>query len=193
VAGDVNLTELLEHAAAGEARAADRLLPLVYDELRRLAQDRLRHEAPDITLQATAVVHEAYLKLVDQRRSGWRDRNHFFAVAAQAMRRILVDEARRRGRGKRGGGLRPAHLDEGVPAAPGAAPIDVVALDEALGRLAAEYPDHARLVELRVFGGYGQREAAEALGVSERTAERWWAFARAHLASDLGGADGEAR
>ena len=165
----------------GDPQAADRLLPLVYDELRRLASRRLEREAPGQTLQATALVHEAYLRLVggDPGRR-WDGRWHFFAAAAGAMRRILVDRARDRRRLKRGGGLGRVDLDLGtVPLdAPGD---DLIDLDEALTDLGREDPLCARLVTLRFFAGLTQAEAAEALGLARRTADRHWAYARAWL------------
>ena len=182
-----DLTHVLDAAAAGDPRAARELLPLVYDELRRLAAARLAHEAPGQTLDATALVHEAYLRLVgpaDARR--WQDRGHFFAAAAQAMRNLLVDHARRKRRDKHGGGRRRVELDESVPASPGAEP-DLLALDEALTRLAAADPEAAAVVQLRYFGGLSIEEAAEALGTSRATAYRHWAFARAWLLHELSG------
>ena len=172
------LTSAIEQ---GDPHAAERLLPLVYDELRALASRRLGREAPGQTLQATALVHEAYLRLVggDPGRR-WDGRGHFFAAAAEAMRRILVDRARNRRRLKRGGGLGRVDLDLGsVPLdAPGD---DLIDLDEALTELGREDPLCARLVALRFFAGLTQAEAAEALGLARRTADRHWAYARAWL------------
>ena len=182
-----DLTRVLDAAAAGDPRAARELLPLVYDELRRLAAARLAHEAPGQTLDATALVHEAYLRLVgpaDARR--WKDRGHFFAAAAQAMRNLLVDHARRKRRDKHGGGRRRVELDESVPAPAGREP-DLLALDEALTRLAAADPEAAAVVQLRYFAGLSVEQAAEALGTSRATAYRHWAFARAWLLHELGG------
>jgi RNA polymerase sigma factor (TIGR02999 family) len=179
------VTVLIDRAAAGDRKAAAELLPLVYDELRALAAARMAAEAPGHTLNPTALVHEAYLRLVgpaDDVR--WENRGHFFAAAAEAMRRILVEAARRKGRGKHGGGRTRVGLDEAQPAAPDDGD-DLVALDAALSRLAAEDPQAARLVELRYFAGLSVPEAAEALGVSPRTADRLWAFARAWLHRDL--------
>ncbi|QDU21857.1 ECF-type sigma factor [Urbifossiella limnaea] len=179
------VTRLLDAAAAGDRRAAADLLPLVYDELRALAAARMAVESPDQTLQATALVHEAYLRLVGPADAcRWENRGHFFAAAAEAMRRILVDAARRRGREKHGGGLRRVELD-GVAAVAPDPRDDLVALDAALTRLAAEEPQAARLVELRHFGGMPLAEAAHVLGVSPRTADRVWAFARAWLHREL--------
>lgn len=190
-----DVTHLLGELREGSARAADALLPLVYDELRRLAAHRLAAEPAGLTLEATAIVHEAYLRLVDQRRATIRDRDHFFALAAQAIRRVLVDHARGRRRLRRSAGDRGAALDsEQVGAQEGAATIDLIALDEALGLLANEHPEKARLVELRYFGGMTAGQSAAFLGTTERTAERWWQFARAWLFDRLaGGIDGQVR
>ena len=183
-----DVTRLLDAAAGGDARAASALLPLVYEELRRLAAARLAAEAPGQTLQATALVHEAYLRLVGAGPAGdWNGRAHFFGAAAEAMRRILVNRARDKGRLKRGGGRRRVDLD-GL-ADPAAAPADdLLDLDAALDRLAAAHPDCAELVKLRFFAGLTLDEAATALGLARRTADRQWAFARAWLADALGGA-----
>jgi len=181
-----DLTRLLDAAAGGDGRAVAELLPLVYDELRKLAAQRLAREKPGQTLQATALVHEAYLRLVgsDPGRR-WDGRAHFFAAAAEAMRRILVDRARDRRRLKRGGGLERVDLDLGsVPLdAPGD---DLIDLDEALTDLGREDPLCTRLVALRFFAGLTQAEAAEALGLARRTADRHWAYARAWLYVRLG-------
>ena len=174
-------SRLISAAEQGDPQAAERLLPLVYDELRRLAARRMEREAPGQTLQATALVHEAYLRLVgsDPGRR-WDGRAHFFAAAAEAMRRILVDRARDRRRLKRGGGLERVDLDLGsVPLdAPGD---DLIDLDEALTELGREDPLCARLVALRFFSGLTLEEAALAMGIARRTAYRYWAFARAWL------------
>lgn len=184
-----DVTRLLSALEAGDPRAADQLLPLVYDELRRLAAQRLAHEKPGQTLQATALVHEAYLRLVgDQQFNG---RGHFFAAAAEAMRRILIEQARRKGRVRHGGGRRRLDLDD-VPSLAGASPDDLLDLDDALARLAALSPPRAELVKLRFFAGLTLPEAAQALGVSRATAERHWAFARAWLYAELTGADEKA-
>ena len=181
-----DLTLLLDAAAAGDRQAAADLLPLVYAELRQLAAARLARETPGHTLQPTALVHEAYLRLVgDQRFDG---RGHFFSAAAEAMRRILVESARRKGRVKRGGDLRRVELDEyAIPAGPPAD--DILALDEALTRLAADDPEAARVVQLHFFAGLSIEQVAEVLGVSRATAYRQWAFARAWLRCAMG--DGE--
>jgi RNA polymerase sigma factor (TIGR02999 family) len=179
------VTHLLGAIEQGDPHAAGQLLPLVYDELRRLAAQRLSQEAPGQTLQATALVHEAYLRLVgDAQAQRWNGRGHFFAAAAEAMRRILVENARRKASLKRGGGLRREELPESGLAAP-EVPEDVLALDEALTQLAAVDALAANLVQLRYFGGLTSPEAAAALGISARTAERTWAYARAWLLKKL--------
>lgn len=178
-----DLTRVIEAIDHGDRAAAAELLPLVYAELRDLAAQRLAHERPGQTLQATALVHEAYLRLLGpQGRSahGWQGRGHFFAAAAEAMRRILVDRARARGAVKRGGGLRRLTLDpDAVLLEP--VPAEVLDLDEALTRLAAEDATKAELVKLRFFGGLTLEEASAALGISPTTADRHWAYARAWL------------
>jgi len=178
------ITQLLSAAAAGDRQAAADLLPLVYDELRKLAAARMAAENAGHTLDATALVHEAYLRLIgDQRFEG---RGHFFAAAAEAMRRVLVNHARDRTRQKRGGGRNRVDLDRLTgPAA--ASDDDLLELDDALGRLAGEFPSAAELVKLRFFAGMTLGEAAEALGIPRRTADRHWAFARAWLADALVG------
>jgi RNA polymerase sigma factor (TIGR02999 family) len=182
------ITRVLCAAGAGDPVAAAELLPLVYQQLRRLAKSRLRRERPDQTLQATALVHEAYLRLVGQTvGQDWDGRWHFFAAAAEAMRRILVDNARRKGRLKRGGGGvggRRVSLDT-IDLTVGDPPDDLLALDEALAEFAREHPEKAQLVKLRYFAGLTMDEAAEALGISPRTAGRNWAYARAWLFSRI--------
>ena len=179
------MTRLLDAAATGDRQAAADLLPLVYDELRKLAATRMAAESPDHTLQPTALVHEAYLRLVGAADANrWDDRGHFFGAAAEAMRRILVDAARRKRREKHGGDRTRLALDEAEPAAPDPRD-DLVALDAALTRLAAEDAQAARLVELRHFAGLSIPEAARTLGISPRTADRVWAFARAWLHREL--------
>jgi len=175
--------------AHGETKPARELLPLVYDELRRLAAQRLARESPGQTLQATALVHEAYLRLVggDPDRP-WDGRGHFFASAAEAMRRILVENARRRGRLKHGGHRTRIDLDAAQPAAP-ETDDDLLALDEALEKLAAKDPAKAQLVQLRVFAGLTLAEAAGILGMSTSTADRYWAYARAWLRVEIAGRD----
>ncbi len=181
-AGDV--TQLLAGLGAGDEQAAEHLLPLVYNELRALAERNLRHERPDHTLQATALVHEAYIRLVDSSRIRLRNRAHFFALAAQAMRRILVDHARGQKRRKRGGGRTKISL-EGLPAISVETDVDLLALDEALGRLGEINDRYARIVEMRFFGGMTMEEIAELLEVSKSTVERDWRVARAWLYREL--------
>jgi RNA polymerase sigma factor (TIGR02999 family) len=182
------ITRILSAVERGDPQAAEQLLPLVYDELRKLAAHRLAHQTPGQTLQPTALVHEAYLRLVgDPKGSDWDSRGHFFAAAAEAMRRILVENARRKGRRKRGGGLTRLDLGAAEQAAVPEVREDLLALDEALTKLAAADPQAARLVQLRYFGGLPVPEAARALGVSPRTADRLWAFARAWLLREVGG------
>jgi RNA polymerase sigma factor (TIGR02999 family) len=177
--GDISL--LVDAARNGDPAAATELLPLVYDELRRLAAHRLAHETPGQTLQPTALVHEAYLRLLGGKGADhWDGRGHFFAAAAEAMRRILVENARRKRCRKRGGGMARRELDEAELLAPEPRE-DVLALDEALTRLAATDRAAAELVQLRYFGGLTIPEAAQLLGVSQRTAERLWTYARAWL------------
>ena len=175
------VTSILAAIEQGDPRAAEQLLPLVYDELRKLAAQRLAREAPGQTLQATALVHEAYLRLVgpaDDRR--WEGRGHFFAAAAEAMRRILVEAARRKKRLRHGGGLRRVELPADGPAITGA-PEEVLAVHEALDRLAAADGQAAELVKLHYFGGLTIDQAADVLGVSVRKAYIIWAYARAWL------------
>jgi len=174
------VTQILASIEQGDPRAAEQLLPLVYDELRKLAAARLAQERPGQTLQATALVHEAYLRLVGDDGPPWNSRGHFFAAAAEAMRRILVDRARRKAAAKRGGEFARIELDPDLALAPEVKE-DLIALDAALERLAAEYPVQAEVVKLRYFGGLSLPDAASALGLSERTAGRHWAFARAWL------------
>ncbi|MFO0843112.1 MAG: ECF-type sigma factor [Gemmataceae bacterium] len=182
-----DVTRLLESAAAGDRRAAADLLPLVYDELRRLAAARMAAEAPGHTLQPTALVHEAYLRLVGGGQAqDWDGRGHFFAAAAEAMRRILVENARRRGTLKRGGDRGRAEADLGGLAAP-ERPGELLAVDEALAGLAAADAQAAELVKLRYFAGLTVDEAARALNLSTRSAERLWTFARAWLRRSIEG------
>jgi RNA polymerase sigma factor (TIGR02999 family) len=183
------VTRILSAIEEGDPHAAAQLLPLVYDELRRLAAQRLAQEKPGQTLQATALVHEAYLRLVDvEKAQHFNSRGHFFAAAAEAMRRILVESARRKGRAKRGGGQRRVPLEEA------ALPIDdraeeLLALDEALGELARQEPVKAELVKLRYFAGLTLEEAAACLNISVATAKRYWAVARAWLFAALSDAE----
>jgi RNA polymerase sigma factor (TIGR02999 family) len=185
-----DLTVMLEAASRGDRGAADRLLPLVYDELRAQAAAYLKRERPNHTLQATALVHEAYLRMVDQTRAQLGGRVHFFAVAATMMRRVLVDHAKARSAEKRGGGGLRLTLDESAEAAVGGEATDLVALDAALEKLAALDPEQARLVELRFFAGMTMQEVAEATGMSERTAHREWVIAKAWLRGEITGRDG---
>jgi RNA polymerase sigma factor (TIGR02999 family) len=184
-----DVTRLLDAAAAGDRKAAADLLPLVYDQLRQLAAARMAAESPDQTLQPTALVHEAYLRLIgpaDQPR--WENRGHFFTAAAEAMRRILVDAARRKRTHKHGGHRRRVELPD-VPARPEVADERLLALDTALTRLAAEDPVAARVVELRHFAGLSIEDAAAALGLSRATAYRHWTYARAWLRDAVSGAE----
>lgn len=185
-----DITQLLEAAAGGDQMAAAELLPLVHDELRKLAAAHLADEKPGQTLQPTALVHEAYVRFVgpDPDRS-WGGRAHFFAAAAEAMRRILLDVARRKGRQKRGGGMARHDLD-GIDPAASESSDDLVALDEALGRLAAADPQAAELVRLRFYAGLPIPEVARVLGISPRTADRTWAYARAWLHQAVAGGPG---
>ena len=178
-----DITQLLIDLRGGQA-SMDRLLPIVYEELRRIARRQLGAERPDHTLSTTALVHEAYLRMADQTRLGWQDRAHFFAASAQAMRRILVDYARRHRAEKRGGGRAQVTLDDAMAAA-GERADQLVALDEALTRLAAMDPRLARVVECRFFAGLTEEETAEALGVTARTVRRDWVKAKGWLLAEL--------
>jgi RNA polymerase sigma-70 factor (ECF subfamily) len=179
-----DVTQLLLEWSKGDRQSLDKLLPVVYQELRRLAQHHLRQERPDHTLQATALVHEVYLKLIDTKVARWENRAHFFAVAARVMRHILVDLARERRAQKRGGGQKLA-LEEALGAPDEAGAPNLVALDEALERLAAVDARQGRIVELRYFGGLSTEETAEVLGISARTVKREWRMARAWLHREL--------
>jgi RNA polymerase sigma factor (TIGR02999 family) len=185
MAGDPSsdVTRMLHDWSAGDPSAADRLLPVVYGELRRLAAGYLKRERTGHTLQATALVNEAWMKLAGQN-APWQNRAHFLGVAAEAMRRILVDHARRRQARKRGGGDLRVTLTEGIAAGP-ANEVDLVRLDEALSRLAALDERQARMVTMRFFAGLTVEETAEALGVSEKTVKRDWAAAKAWLRREL--------
>jgi RNA polymerase sigma factor (TIGR02999 family) len=180
--GDV--TQLLQALGEGDRRALDRLLPLVYDEMREIAARHMRRERPDHTLQPTALAHEAYLRLCQRESPQWESRAHFLGVAAQAIRRILVEHARARQRDKRGGGWVRVTLSNG-PAGPQDLDFDVLALDQALERLGEEDPEDQKVVELRFFGGLSVKETAHVLGVSERTVHRRWSFAKAWLYREL--------
>jgi RNA polymerase sigma factor (TIGR02999 family) len=182
-----DVTRILSQIEQGEPQAAEKLLPLVYEELRKLAAAKLAHEKPGQTLQATALVHEAYLRLVgSDKRQNWNSQGHFFGAAAEAMRRILVDNARRKQSLKRGGGRARQQLEPNRLALPEFSE-DLVALDEALTRLAAAEPQVAELVKLRYFAGRTLEQAAEALGIAPRTADVHWAYARAWLLAELRG------
>jgi len=179
-----DVTQILNAIRAGDADAADQLLPIVYDELRRLAARKLAHEAPGQTLQATALVNEVCLRLLGEQNSSWENRGHFFAAAAEAMRRILIDRARRKLRIRHGGQrqrveLQDIHLVYDLPSD------DLMALDEALQRLEAEDRTKAELVKLRFFTGLSSAQAAQVLGISKATADRYWTYARAWLYHEI--------
>lgn len=183
---DQDVTQLLIQWSRGDSAALEALVPLVYDELRRLAQLYLSREKPGHTLSSTALVHEAYLRLVRQTDVTWQNRAHFFAVAARMMRRILVDHARKHAYAKRGGGAMTISLDETVASAP-ERELDLVALDDALETLAKLDERQSRMVELRFFGGLSIEETSEVLGVSAPTVKREWASARAWLYREISG------
>jgi RNA polymerase sigma factor (TIGR02999 family) len=180
-----NITHLLKQWSEGDERALDRLTPLVYDELRQQAARYLRRERRGNTMQTTALINEAYLRLIDAREVRWQGRAHFFAIASNLMRRILVDHARRRDAEKRGGSQIRLTLDRTVPIGK-QADVDVLAIDEALTRLAAIDPQQAQIVELRFFSGLTVEETAAALGISPRTVKRDWSVARAWLRREIG-------
>lgn len=180
------ISHWLDKARSGRHDALDALLPLVYAELRRVARGYLRHEKPGQTLQATALVHEAYLRLLGEAHVSWQNRAHFCAIAANSMRQILIEQARRRKALKRGGNVDRISVDEGLVAAPDVG-VDVLALDEALDRLAALDAARARIVELKYFGGLTVEEIAEVTGTSPATVKRGWALARAWLRRELYG------
>jgi RNA polymerase sigma-70 factor, ECF subfamily len=179
-----DVTLLLSALTRGDDGAASKLIPVVYDELRRLAGSYMRRERADHTLQATALVHEAYLKLVEQRSVNWQSRAHFFGVAAQLMRRILIDHARGHSRQKRGGEQQKVSLDEALIFTEQQAN-ELLAVDDSLNQLAKIDPRQAKVVEMRFFGGLSVEEAAEALGVSPKTVKREWSVAKAWLYADL--------
>jgi RNA polymerase sigma factor (TIGR02999 family) len=188
-----DVTQILSAIEQGDPRAAEKLLPLVYDELRRLASQRLAREAPGQSLQSSDLVHQAYLRLVDQdAQVQWDSRAHFFAAAAEAMRRILVEEARRKKRRKHGGGRLRVELEAGGFLAKEPSE-DLEALDEALTKLAAEDPDKAELVKLRFFAGLTMPEIARMLKISLATAERHWTYARTWLFAELKDRDDSAK
>jgi RNA polymerase sigma factor (TIGR02999 family) len=191
VSESADLTQLLAEASSGDRKAMDRLMPVVYDELRAVAAGFMRHERPDHTLQATALVHEAYQKLIDQTRVNWKNRAHFFAVAAQAIRRILVDHARRRREPRHGGRRAKLSLDEGLIAECEQV-VDLTALDEGLRKLSAREPLQVQIVEMRFFGGLSVEETAEALGMSPSTIQREWRCARVWLHQVLSDDEGAA-
>lgn len=182
-----DVTQILEQLEAGDPSAADQLLPLVYDELRKLAAAKLAQERPGQTLQATALVHEAYLRIVGsgQQQAGWNGRGHFFAAAAEAMRRILVEQARRKEGPRRGGGHARLELEDLHELMDHRKAEEVLAIHQALDDFAAMHPVAAQLVKLRYFVGLTQQEAADALGISRSTADRYWAFAKASLFATL--------
>lgn len=186
-ASPADVTQLLLDWSRGDRTALNRLMPLVYEELRRLADRSLRHERSGHTLQGTALVHEAYLKLVDQRQVRWQDRAHFFAVSAQLMRRILVDHARRHGAVKRGSDKPRIALQEVDTPAASTSLVDWLALDRALDRLAKLDERQVRIVELRFFGGLTIEETAEVLRISPATVKNEWSLARGWLYRELQG------
>jgi len=186
----LELTRLLDAVSEGNRSAVDQLLPVIYHELRALAQRRLAAERADHTLQATALVHEAYMKLIDQREVRWQNRAHFFGVAALAMRRILVNHAKSKGRIKRGGAGRKVELTDAA-AVTNEPDLDIIALDEAMKRLALVDERAARVVELRFFGGMNVEETAEALGIAPATVKRDWTIARAWLLREIQKGDTE--
>ena len=179
-----DVTRLLDAVDSGDPDAAEQLLPLVYDELRRLAAHKMSNERAGQTLQATALVHEAWIRLAGSREQEWRDRRHFFGAAAEAMRRILIDRARRRNRTRHGHGLERVDLRD-IELAETATDQQLLAVDEALGKLAAESPERAELVKLRYYVGMSIPDAAEALGISESTAKRQWNYVRLWLFNEL--------
>ena len=175
-----DITLVLQALGRGEGQASEELLPLVYDELRRLAAARMAQEMAGQTLQPTALVHEAWLRLVGDKERTWQNRTHFFSAAAEAMRRILIESARRKSRLKRGGGQQRLDI-EGLDLAVTTPDDRVLLIDEALEELRAEDPERARIVMLKFFGGLTNQEVAEILGVAERTVERQWAYAKTWL------------
>jgi RNA polymerase sigma-70 factor, ECF subfamily len=185
----LDVTVLLKEISSGKRDALAKLVPVVYDELRRLAAYYLRQERSDHTLQATALVHEAYLRLVDQRHMDWNNRNHFFGVAAHLMRRILLMHAREHRAAKRGGAAQKISLDETAIFSPAQAE-ELVYLDELLTRLAALDAQQERVVELRFFAGLSVEETAELMGISPATVKRDWAMAKAWLAREMGSSRG---
>ena len=186
-----DVTRILDAIEQGDARAVDQLLPAVYQELRQLAAQKLAREKPGQTLQATALVHEAYLRLAGEQGRAWRGRTHFFAAAAEAMRRILIDNARRKKGLKHGGGHRRIELDLAARIDDETSPVDeLLALDEAMRKLEAKDKVKAELVKLRFFAGLTIEQAAEVLGISHATAERYWDYARSWLRVEISTGDG---
>ena len=181
--GDV--TRILEALGRGETRAADELLPLVYEELRFLAAEKMAHETPTQTLQPTALVHEAWLRLAGNDTPHFANRAHFFTAASEAMRRILIENARRKRAARHGGNQQPLDIEQVEIACP-SQDDELLAVDEALERFAAADPQKAELVKLRYFVGFTMEEAAEVLGISVPTAKRWWTYARAWLFREIG-------
>jgi len=185
-----NVTQMLHDWSDGDREAFDKLVPIVYEELRRQAVRYLRRERPGHTLQTTALIHEAYIRLIDQTNVRWQNRAHFFGIAAQLMRRILVDHARSRQAAKRGGSDIKVPLEEAIIASEGRE-VDLVALDEALERLAAIDPQQSRVVELKFFSGLSVEETAEVLGISPRTVKRDWNVAKGWLRREISEGEGE--
>jgi RNA polymerase sigma factor (TIGR02999 family) len=184
-----DVTQILNAIEQGDPSAAEQLLPLVYDELRKLAAQKMAQEAPGQTLQATGLVHEAYLRLVDvEKAQHWNSRGHFFSAAAEAMRRILVDAARRKRRPKHGGDLRRVDLEDACCLTDDRAD-QLLALEKALSKLSAESPEKAELVMLRCFPGLPHQEAAKVLGISRATADRYWSYAKVFLYCEMEGAE----
>ena len=179
-----NVTQILTAIEQGDAKAADKLLPLVYEELRRLAAKKMSQESPGHTLQATALVHEAYIRLVDSEAQSWRSRTHFFYAAAEAMRRVLIENARRKQRIKHGGGQQRIEIDQAELAIEKSSE-DVIALDEALTMLAQKDSIAAELIKLRFFAGLTIDQAGKMLGIPPRTADRYWSYARAWLYREI--------
>lgn len=184
-----SIAQLVEQASSGDERATSQLLPIVYDELRRLARGYMARERPGQTIQATALVHEAYLRLVKDKKQDWQGRTHFLAIAARSMRQILIERARAKGAAKRGGEFSRITLDEGAVRDVGES-IDLLAVDEALTKLAELDEQQARIVELRFFGGLSIEETAKALGVSPATVKRSWTVAKAWLRREVRGEGG---
>jgi RNA polymerase sigma factor (TIGR02999 family) len=180
-----DVTQLLHDWSGGDKNAAEQLMPLVYDELRRLARSYLRRERPDHTLQPTALGNEAYLKLVDQRRVNWQNRHHFFGIAAQMMRRVLIDHARAHATEKRGGSRHKVSLDEADIPTTGERAAELIALDTALSQLSEVFPRKGKVVELRFFGGFSVEETAEVLNISDKTVMREWESAKLWLYREL--------